>query len=308
MKTKHFWRVRGYNSAGYGEWSQIWNFTTYSNQSILIFPENKSTIKFDTINFIWYSHPIALAYTIQIAKDTVFQSNIHENIVTDTLFCIIRENLNSSFYYWRVKSNNSLNTGEWSEIWNFQTEFDKAVLIEPPNDTSNIPIEVNFLWQMQSNTPKYRIQVSNQSNFLSIIIDTILSQNTYSKVLSYNKKYYWRVCAGDGENFGKWSDVWTFTTGDFSDVKNNVKENNVFSIFPNPVDDELYIEFSNDFSNNCEIEIIDMQGITVSSIKKSNLIYGINKEQISLKDLLVGTYNCVLKIGGNRYYKMFVKM
>jgi len=51
-----------------------------------------------------------------------------------------------------------------------------------------------------------------------------------------------------------------------------------------------------------------MQGITVSSIKKSNLIYGINKEQISLKDLLVGTYNCVLKIGGNRYYKMFVKM
>ncbi|HPI21539.1 MAG TPA: hypothetical protein PKY56_14335, partial [Candidatus Kapabacteria bacterium] len=45
MKTKYFWRVRGYNSAGYGEWSQIWNFTTYSNQSILIFPENKLIIK-----------------------------------------------------------------------------------------------------------------------------------------------------------------------------------------------------------------------------------------------------------------------
>ncbi|HPO63768.1 MAG TPA: T9SS type A sorting domain-containing protein [Candidatus Kapabacteria bacterium] len=181
-------------------------------------------------------------------------------------------------------------------------------LLKPVKDTTNIAINVDIQWENLANTEYYKLQVAKEYRFQFPLLEITSPEHNYSYTFEKNTKYYWRVCAGDGENFGVWSEAWTFTTGDFSDVTNTIHLNNVFSIFPNPADNELYIEFSNDFSNNCEIEIIDMQGTAVSSIKKSNLIYGMNKEQISLKDLSIGTYCCVLQIGGNRYSKMFVKM
>jgi len=203
-------------------------------------------------------------------------------------------------------TSNAIQTKLYS-VWNGMGTVTPK-LIKPNKDTTNIAIEVDFDWEVLANTGYYRLMVSNESNFQFPLLTITSPEHNYSYTFEKNTKYYWRVCAGDGENFGEWSEVWTFTTGNFSDIKNIIQTNNSFSIFPNPADNELYIEFSNDFSNNCEIEIIDMQGITVSSLKKSNLIYGTNKEQVSLKNLPVGSYYCVLKIGGNRYSKMFVKM
>ncbi len=307
LNTKYYWRVRAGNAAGFGTWSQIWNFITYTDKAILISPPNNAKVEIDTIHFLWHSQPNALSYTYQRADDFNFQTNLYELVLSDTTLIMIPELLGKS-YFWRVKANDSSNTGEWSDKWRFVTEFDIPQLIKPSKDTTNIPIEVELEWEVLENSEDYRLQVSKESNFQLPLLIITSPEHNYSYTFEKNTKYYWRVCAGDGENFGEWSEVWTFTTGNFSDVKNNIKTNNSFSIFPNPADNELYIEFSNDFSNNCEIEIIDMQGITVSSIKKSNLIYGTNKEQISLEDLPVGTYYCVLKIGGNRYSKMFVKM
>ncbi len=187
--------------------------------------------------------------------------------------------------------------------------YPPPILIAPPNASDSLPLMNKFLWHKAKYGDLYQLQIAKDENFENIVINELdISDTTIYKELEYSTKYYWRVRAIIGIDSSIWSDVWWFKIKDANSIENNSSIANVFQVFPNPADNELYIEFSNEFSNNCEIEIIDMQGNTVSSIKKSNLIYGTNKEQISLKDFPVGAYYCVLQIGGNRYSKMFVKM
>lgn len=192
-------------------------------------------------------------------------------------------------------------------VWN-GIGTDKPILIKPDNDTTNLPIEVNFMWDYSSGVNHFKLQISTDNNFLSPHIDTMLYQYVFNAVLDYNTKYYWRVCAVDGLNFGDWTDIWNFTTGDWSVIKNDKILKNDFIIYPNPVTDELSIEFLNDYSNYYEIEIIDLKGLTVYSVKKESSVLGIKKDKISLKNISDGVYFCVLKYEGQILFKAFVKM
>ncbi|HPO63710.1 MAG TPA: T9SS type A sorting domain-containing protein [Candidatus Kapabacteria bacterium] len=192
-------------------------------------------------------------------------------------------------------------------VWN-GIGTDKPILIKPDNDTTNLPIEVNFIWDYSGGVNHFKLQISTDNNFLSTQIDTILYQYVFNTVLGANTKYYWRVCAVDGTNFGDWTEVWNFTTGDWSVIKNEIILQNDFIIYPNPAADELSIEFLNDYSNYYEIEIIDLKGITIASVKKENIAFGIKNEKISLKNIPNGVYFCVLKYEGQKLFKAFVKM
>ncbi len=308
-KTEYFWRVRAKNNVDYSSWSEVWKFKTIDTSVALISPLKGSTAKADSTLFLWSKISNTEKYIFQIANDETFNNNLKEFETTDNSF-IIDEFFYETVYYWRVKAINSMDSGEWSEIWYFKTEdniFEIPEIISPALDSTNIKIDVDFEWVNLKCVEFFRLQISKYNDFRINLVDTILTQNTFSKTLDLITKYYFRVCVTNKVHNGDWA-YSHFTTSMISYYDSDNKINNNFFIYPNPADNELYIEFSNDFSNNCEIEIIDMQGVSVSSTKKSNLIYGTNKEQISLKDLPVGSYYCVLKIGGNRYSKMFVKM
>ncbi len=308
FQTNFYWRVRALNNAGYSNWSEVWNFKTNESLTYLIEPPKNSIQTFGKINFLWHSIQYADSYILHVSDNVQFNPVTYFiNNIIDTTMSLEIDKFTKKLY-WKVLPVFDNVQGTWSDIYYFSIKYVIPKLIKPSNDTSNLPIEVVLGCEELSYTDYYKFQVAKDSNFVSFLFGSLQKNNSFHNTFYKDLKYYWRVCAGDGVNFGDWSEVWTFTTGNFSDVKNNIQTSNIFSIFPNPADNELYIEFSNNFANYCEIEIIDMQGNTVSSIKKSNLIYGMNKEQISLEGLPVGIYYCVLKIGGNRYSKMFVKM
>jgi|GEM_PF-982822 photosystem II stability/assembly factor-like uncharacterized protein len=117
--TKHYWRVRAKNNAGFGDWSFRWSFTTLipvPQQVMLIAPEHNATISSDSILFRWKkSFPEVNRYGIAIALDTAFTNIVYtDTSVLDTQK-VVRGLQNNRRYWWKVSAHNITGWGHFSE-------------------------------------------------------------------------------------------------------------------------------------------------------------------------------------------------
>lgn len=122
-KTRYFWRVRAKNNAGWGQYSQIWNFTTAAaipEPPVLHSPpKGASGIKIPVL-LKWFSSTEAETYTIIIATDSNFINAIVNVSVSDT-FLTVSELQTNEKYFWKVYANNLSGTSNASESWYFTT-------------------------------------------------------------------------------------------------------------------------------------------------------------------------------------------
>ena len=86
----------------------------------------------------------------------------------------------------------------------------------PANDTTDIPINVNFVWS-GSNSGKndsvsYDFYLSAAQPEPDLITSGITDTCFYFNSLNYNTKYYWKVVARDQNGKSKASPVWSFVT------------------------------------------------------------------------------------------------
>ncbi|MDR9447585.1 MAG: hypothetical protein RI519_07720, partial [Balneolaceae bacterium] len=80
--TKYSWRVRGTNSLGDGDWSEVWSFTTVDKP----LPPSEPLIPFDgqdnvgtLTEFKWESVDSSSSYHVQLSTDSTFSSVIFES-------------------------------------------------------------------------------------------------------------------------------------------------------------------------------------------------------------------------------------
>jgi Tol biopolymer transport system component len=87
-------------------------------------------------------------------------------------------------------------------------------LVSPTNGATGIPPSPTFEWSAVAGATSYRLQVSNDSTFSSIVIDqwNLTSTSQAISGLSISRTYYWRVNATDAGPASDWSLVWNFTT------------------------------------------------------------------------------------------------
>jgi len=142
-KTDLYWRVRGLNNDGYGEWSDVWKFSTSGNSPSLISPINGSENIKLPIKFQWSNFGDALSYNIQVAKDTEFA-----NIVSEQTNLTVNKYEISDFivepsttYYWRVIANMNEGQSNWSQVWSFTT--DEILDVDDDNYSSTLKISPN---------------------------------------------------------------------------------------------------------------------------------------------------------------------
>jgi len=119
--TKYYWKVRGVNIGGTGNWSEVWTFTTISKKPYipnLIFPENLSIISNTQISFKWNKVINANYYSFALSKDQSFSKKIIDTTnYNDTLLTV--NSLVPDIYYWKVKSHNSFGESDWSTTYGF---------------------------------------------------------------------------------------------------------------------------------------------------------------------------------------------
>ncbi len=88
------------------------------------------------------------------------------------------------------------------------------VLVSPPNGATNVQLRPTFQWQAASQAASYQLQVDDDPNFGSPVIDVTVTGTSYtpSANLLSNTTYYWRVRAINACGQSSFSETWSFTT------------------------------------------------------------------------------------------------
>jgi photosystem II stability/assembly factor-like uncharacterized protein len=223
--TQYFWRVSATNQAGSGPWSIPFKFSTIITippPPILVIPVNGAVNVSITPLLKWWNDISVINYTLQVAKDSTFDSLVVDNNTIAVSQYTIPQNILVNFkkYYWRVRTTNSFGTGNWSVVWNFTTVLSvpaAPVLLQPLNGATGIILTPLLDWD-DNPFSTYRVQLSsdslfNTSNLIINIGGLASSQYTVSGgSLTNNASYYWRVNATNSAGTGDWSVVWKFTT------------------------------------------------------------------------------------------------
>ena len=223
--TQYWWKVSATNSAGEGDFSNPWNFTTGiapPAAPILLTPPDGSTgIAVTGVIFDWNNSAGATSYRIQISTSSNFGTTF-VNQVTGATSQYTHNTPAFSYnttYYWRVNATNSGGTGNWSQVWSFTTSEAPPIaptLVSPANNSTDIPLTPTLIWNGVSGATSYRVQVSTVNTFASTVVNTVVSSgNQYSVpsgILQGYTYYYWRVQGINSGGNGSWSVVWNFRT------------------------------------------------------------------------------------------------
>ncbi len=119
-------------------------------------------------------------------------------------------------FSWRVQVlDGAGNLGPWSAVRTVVVESStpaKVTLLGPPNNGKFAPGDVSFWWEKASGAKTYQIQIDTKSDFSSSerIMVSNITGTQYTRSLTAEKRYWWRVRGASDVTVGAWSDVWSF--------------------------------------------------------------------------------------------------
>jgi len=235
----YWWSIATVNSSG-----QKGSFPTPINFSIDNTPPNISVVELvqpvDTTlstripTFTWRipltNYQEVGSWTLEYASDIQLQQNRRTVSGLTNLSTIISGNyafisytlptdqaLANGTWYWHISAtdaagNQSAFTLVKSFVVNAGEEPSRvASLVSPPNGFQDTPSRPTFSWLQVQGATTYRLQVDNNSNFLSPEIDqdNITATSYMAPSDMGSGKYYWRVISNAPN--AVWSDVWSFT-------------------------------------------------------------------------------------------------
>lgn len=117
----YYWRVKGKNVVGWGEFSNWRKFKTIvpiPGISLLSSPFNNAVAVQLNPKLIWRKVQYGETYQLQVSKESSFGTMIfNDTTLTDTTR-LLPTLSNYTQYYWRVKAVNVGGESNWSEVWN----------------------------------------------------------------------------------------------------------------------------------------------------------------------------------------------
>jgi hypothetical protein len=200
-----------------------WNVTVEGNSQVipdvpvLASPSNGSTDVASTLLLRWNSVSSAEFYDLQVSQSSSFSSLTLEKRVTSTSEEVTLET--GKTYYWRVRAGNQAGTSNYSSYWSFTTAAvqllpGEVVLVYPERNQKNLPRNITFVWRSAERSDSYRLIISTDKQFRTIVYDESTNSDTSRTVnaLQIKKNHWWKVIAvnNNGETS---SEVRQFATG-----------------------------------------------------------------------------------------------
>lgn len=185
------------------------------------------------------------------------------------------------------------------------------VLVSPVG-TEDEPLETTFVWEPSTNATSYHFQLSTSSSFNSILIDTILTETTFtSDSLELNSVYYWHVSAINENGESEYSDIAAFVT---LYIETAIDDNNIAINFhlnqnyPNPFNPTTNISFELSKKSDVKLTVYDMVGNSVAVLAEGKFEIGTHKIQFDGSKLSTGVYFYQLESGDNIATKKMILM
>jgi predicted phage tail protein len=232
--TLYFWKVRGINDNGEGEWSIIRIFTTHQAESesgfpllsdlmdadtrvTLISPANGSESVASQPTLSWSVVNEADFYEITVSSSALFPEGSYTAQTSDISYTLSQSLPFESSWFWRVRAVVNGEPQTWSRIWLFTTEGNplptRVVLNTPDNQAENVHAVPALAWLEAERAETYTIQLSKDAAFLDGIVESVITSTVWSPEvpLNYSTQYYWRVRASNTAGVGDWSATRLFT-------------------------------------------------------------------------------------------------
>ena len=213
-----YWRVRAQNACSWSDWSAVRTVTVCSAPTAptLASPANDTIDVPQPIALNWDDIAGMSNYQIQIDTTSGFAHPVVNHMRTVSSDSV-SELVGNTIYYWRVRATSSCATSAWSSTYNFTTAAcnvpDVAVLIAPLDTARGQTQPLTLDWSNAAGASSYRVQVDNDSDFSSTVIDNSVPSSTLLILgLTAGTKYYWHVRSYNGCGWGSWSDINWFET------------------------------------------------------------------------------------------------
>lgn len=213
---KFYWRIKVSLNGCTSNWSKPYFFKTLLNKPVLETPTDSALKLPLNISFTWKAVTNASSYDIEYDTTAAFNSPAgRTGIPTNTI--LINGFAENTRFFWRVRAKNAEGMSAWSDVFTFTTNYQLAdipVLSTPNNASVMIPINVNLVWNKSKLADSYQLQVTEENEFSTTIIDTTnLSDTTFAlNNLKNYKIYRWRVRAHNKGGYSEWSPIYYFRT------------------------------------------------------------------------------------------------
>ncbi|MBI5022165.1 MAG: T9SS type A sorting domain-containing protein [Ignavibacteriales bacterium] len=175
------------------------------------------------------------------------------------------------------------------------------ILLSPLNASTNHDTILSLSWSSSNNANKYRLQLSTDSGFISIVHDDTTIPTISKQVNGLNdQKYYWRVKAGNSAGWGEWSGTWSFmylnpvSVSFFDDLPGQFI---LYNNYPNPFNPETNIEYRISDNGFVTLNIFNMVGQEVAVLVKEVQQPGSYRVNWDARCLPSGVYYCRLIAG-----------
>jgi hypothetical protein len=170
----------------------------------------------------WHAVSGAAGYKVKISTDNTFAFVTDSASLVTNQYTIPEGKLNfNTTYYWKAAAVDELGTEYWSSVWNFSTSEPVPVLLAPVNNSLNIPVNPVLTWKIVTGAESYKIKISNDPTFTTGVNSVTVTANNYPVpygVLNYGTKYYWKAAGYKAGSPEIWSDVWDFTTINYTSI------------------------------------------------------------------------------------------
>jgi len=235
LGSPYYWRVRGVNGSGAGDWSVVRTILVSSSGQVeppVPVPTNPSTgvtIHGWDATLAWYCNYFGneLTYTLEYVEtdSTALATSVAIGMDTTT-YSMTSLNANST-YYWRVKAIKGANESAFSAFQSFTTPPLVAATVPvcswPTGGTEIYNTTPTLYWYLNSNS------VGLTFNLEYNLVDTTFTSGVVSvpslgvmnytlPALTAGQTVYWRVQSDNGAQQSAWSSVGSFTVANTAAV------------------------------------------------------------------------------------------
>lgn len=187
---------------------------------VLASPADLSVVNQTNIDFAWVPVSNTQQYQFQLATDSLMTNLLVNSTLPNSSIAISTSGLTQAFHYWRVRAQNDIGWGLYSNRNSFVFTGPPAnppatpTLAMPVDRVENQPTTLTLSWNTSQSAAAYQLQVSTSSDFSTIIVDEpgLTTSSRQVGPLASNTVHYWRVGAQNSAGSSPFSGIWSFTT------------------------------------------------------------------------------------------------
>ncbi|MFH1051458.1 MAG: T9SS type A sorting domain-containing protein [bacterium] len=307
FQKTYYWRVNFVKNTRTSDWSEIFNFTTESEQPTitnLISPANNSSDVTVLTVFGWEQLDNVSEYILQVSESELFDTNVLEVSVIQNSYTAPKGKLDfNRKYYWRVRAIINGYERDWSEIFDFTTMTLNLVspqLVYPLDNALDIPLSTFFEWEEVANADEYILNISEDSQFTVILLSDTLNTtilNVTEGILNWETDYYWRVKSKFLDYESEWSSARKFKTTYEVFVEDDLLISPInFELTPNPAQKLVNINLLLPFSGQLKIYLLNIIGSKLyEKVFDYDNAYSNATISVSLQNFSSGNYFVILE-------------